>query len=63
MEQSHVSLSAVGVRMCPVVQKYAWPSELDLMAQIAGLRLKGRWAGWNHEPFDSSSDLHVSVYG
>jgi SAM-dependent methyltransferase len=63
IEESHVSLSPAGVRLNPVVQRYAWPSELDLMARIAGLRLKGRWGGWNREPFNSTSGAHVSVYG
>jgi hypothetical protein len=63
IEESHVSLSAAGVRLNPVVQRYAWPSELDLMARIAGLRLKQRWGGWNREPFNSTSSTHVSVYG
>ncbi|MEN8181946.1 MAG: class I SAM-dependent methyltransferase [Myxococcota bacterium] len=63
LEESHVSLSDAGVRLNPVVQRYAWPSELDLMARIAGLRLKGRWGGWEREPFNSSSSAHVSVYG
>jgi SAM-dependent methyltransferase len=63
LEESHVSLSRAGVRLNPVVQRYAWPSELDLMARIAGLRLKARWGGWDREPFNSSSSAHVSVYG
>lgn len=63
IEESHVSLSAKGVHLNPVVQRYAWPAELDLMARLAGLRLQQRWGGWNREPFDSASDLHVSVYG
>jgi hypothetical protein len=63
IEESHVSLSAAGVHLNPVVQRYAWPSELDLMARIAGLRLQNRWGGWNRERFDSTSSLHVSVYG
>lgn len=63
LEESHVSLSQAGVRLNPVVQRYAWPSELDLMARIAGLRLKGRWGGWDREPFNSDSSAHVSVYG
>jgi hypothetical protein len=62
IEESHVSLSQAGVRLNPVVQRYAWPNELDLMARIAGLSLKGRWGGWNQEPFHSSSTAHVSVY-
>ena len=63
IEESHVSLSAKGVRLNPVMQRYAWPSELDLMARMAGLHLKNRWGGWNQEPFDSNSKMHVSVYG
>jgi SAM-dependent methyltransferase len=63
IEESHVSLSSAGVRLNPVVQRYSWPSELDLMARIAGLRLKSRWGGWNREPFNSTSSIHVSVYG
>jgi SAM-dependent methyltransferase len=63
IEESHVSLSPAGVRMNPIVQRYAWPAELDLMARIAGLRLKERWAGWNRGPFTSDSDNLVSVYG
>jgi hypothetical protein len=63
IEESHVSLSPAGVRLNPVVQRYAWPCELDLMARIAGLQLKGRWGDWNRAPFTSSSNAHVSVYG
>jgi SAM-dependent methyltransferase len=63
IEESHVSLSAAGVRLNPIVQRYAWPSELDLMARIAGLRLKERWGGWNREPFTSKSENCVSVFG
>jgi hypothetical protein len=63
IEESHVSLSQAGVRLNPVVQRYAWPSELDLMAQIAGLRRKGRWGGWDREPFGANSSVHISVYG
>ena len=63
IEESHVLLSEAGVRLNPVAQRYSWPSELDLMARIAGLRLKQRWGGWHQEPFNSNSHLHVSVYG
>jgi SAM-dependent methyltransferase len=63
IEESHLSLSPEGVRMNPLVCRYAWPSELDLMARIAGLRLKERWGNWNREPFTSTSDNCVSVYG
>jgi hypothetical protein len=42
--------------------RYVWPSELDLMARLAGLRLRDRWAGWNREPFTTDSRSHVSVW-
>ena len=43
----------------PVEIRYAWPSELDLMARLAGMRLRERWGGWDGEPFTSSSGSHV----
>ena len=42
--------------------RYVWPSELDLMAQLAGLWLRDRWSDWSREPFTSDSTKHVSVY-
>ena len=63
LEENHVTLSTSGIRFNPVVQRYAWPAELDLMARIAGLRLRARHGGWRHEPFTRRSDLHVSVWG
>jgi SAM-dependent methyltransferase len=42
--------------------RYVWPSELDLMARLAGLRLRDRFAGWGREPFTSESRSHVSVW-
>jgi Methyltransferase domain len=42
--------------------RYVWPSELDLMARLAGLSLRNRWGGWNGEPFTSESPSHVSVW-
>jgi len=61
LDESHVSISKAGVRLDPIVQRYAWPAELDLMARIAGLRLKERWDGWNREPFTNRHNV-VSVY-
>jgi SAM-dependent methyltransferase len=63
LEESHVVFTRDGVRLYPIVTRYAWPSELDLMARIAGLHLKERWGGWNREPFTADSSSHVSVYG
>jgi len=42
--------------------RYVWPSELDLMARLAGLRLRHRWGGWTREPFTADSTLCVSVW-
>jgi SAM-dependent methyltransferase len=50
------------VRLFPVQLRYAWPSELDLMARLAGLSLRERWRSWRREPFNSESTQHVSVY-
>jgi SAM-dependent methyltransferase len=58
----HVVLAEGGVRLHPGAIRYAWPSELDLMARLAGLRLRERWGGWRREPFGADSALHVSVY-
>jgi SAM-dependent methyltransferase len=62
IDESHVSISGAGVRLNPVVQRYAWPAELDLMARIADLRLKERWDSWKREPFTGKGNV-VSVYG
>jgi SAM-dependent methyltransferase len=51
-----------GVRLFPIVHRYAHPSELDLMARLAGMRLEQRWADWRRTPFSSTSIDHVSVY-
>ena len=50
------------VRLYPVQIRYAWPSELNLMAQLAGLRLRERWGNWNREPFTAESGKHISIY-
>ncbi|HEU4354108.1 MAG TPA: class I SAM-dependent methyltransferase [Actinomycetota bacterium] len=50
-----------GIRMYPVEIRYVWPSELDLMARLAGLRLRERWGGWHGEPY-TGEGRHVSVY-
>jgi SAM-dependent methyltransferase len=42
--------------------RYVWPYELDLMARLAGMRLRERWGGWKREPYTSDSQMHVSVW-
>lgn len=50
-----------GVSMYPVEIRYVWPSELDLMARLAGLRLRDRWGGWRREAY-TGEGRHISVY-
>jgi SAM-dependent methyltransferase len=59
---ANILLSESGTRFYPVQIRYAWPAELDLMARVAGMRLRERWGGWKREPFNKSSGIHVSVY-
>lgn len=59
----HVVLSEKGVRLYPVKLRYAWPTELDLMARLAGLTLKHRWGDWRKGAFSADSKTHISVYG
>ena len=57
----HVVITPEGTKLYPVW--YAFPSELDLMARLAGLEHRERWGGWRREPFTADSPRHVSVYG
>ena len=50
------------VRTSSPAFRYVWPSELDLMARLAGLELEHRWAGWDRAPFTGTSPRHVSVW-
>jgi SAM-dependent methyltransferase len=63
VDSVHLVLTESGTKLYPVNLRYAFPSELDLMARLAGLELKDRWGGWRREPFDADSARHVSVYG
>ncbi len=63
VDSYHIVLGEQGTRLYPVSIRYAFPSELDLMARLAGLELTDRWGGWNREPFTAASLRHVSVYG
>jgi len=60
---NHVTVSADGKgRFRRIPFRYAWPAEMDLMARIAGLSLKHRWAGWDRSAFTAESTTHVSVW-
>jgi SAM-dependent methyltransferase len=58
----HVLLTEEGIRFYPVKLRYVWPTEFDLMARLAGLRLKYRWENWHKSDFEIDSGKHISVY-
>lgn len=63
LDKCHLGLSESVTTRDTLALRYIWPSELDLMARLAGLRLRERHGGWSGEPFVSGSSSHVSVYG
>jgi SAM-dependent methyltransferase len=63
IDATNIVLAETGLTLYPVAFRYAWPTELDLMARLAGLQLKSRWSSWDKQPFSADSKLHVSVYG
>ena len=62
LDENHVRISADGISLGAISLRLANPPEFDLMARIAGLRLRQRTGGWHGEPFTASSWRHVSVY-
>jgi SAM-dependent methyltransferase len=62
LDENHVTIAAEGIVFRPIRLRLAHPPEFDLMARIAGLRLRDRWGGWEGEPFTASSWRHISVY-
>jgi hypothetical protein len=58
----HFIADGSGVREFRTPFRYVWPSELDLMARLAGMSLRDRWAGWDRSPFTGESTSHVSVW-
>jgi SAM-dependent methyltransferase len=62
MVSHHFLATGDGFRHSPIPFRYVWPSELDLMARLAGLRLRERWGDWGGAPFTAESRAHVSVW-
>jgi SAM-dependent methyltransferase len=58
----HVDVADGSLERSSVPFRYVWPAELDLMAELAGMRLRERWSGWDREPFTGESRSHVSVW-
>ncbi|MGH2808711.1 MAG: class I SAM-dependent DNA methyltransferase [Actinomycetota bacterium] len=59
----HVFITDEGTKLYPVKLRYVWPSEMDLMAKLAGMELRERYSSWRRDMFTSSSQSHISVYG
>ncbi|QGN32869.1 bifunctional 2-polyprenyl-6-hydroxyphenol methylase/3-demethylubiquinol 3-O-methyltransferase UbiG [Microlunatus sp. Gsoil 973] len=62
MTSHHITFVEGRPRYAAVPFRYAWPAELDLMAELAGMGLENRWATWSGEPFTGESRSHVSVW-
>jgi SAM-dependent methyltransferase len=62
MSSNYVTVSGGRGEYRSIPFRYVWPAELDLMAQLAGMRLRERWADWTRAPFTSESEQHVSVW-
>ncbi|HEX6681358.1 MAG TPA: class I SAM-dependent methyltransferase [Candidatus Limnocylindrales bacterium] len=60
--KQHILLREGGMRFFPLVSRHIWPSEMDLMARLAGLRLQSRHGGWSGERYTAASARHVSTY-
>ena len=58
----HLVIGPQGAKLYPVQLRYIWPSEMDLMAMLARLRLESRWGDWDRSAFTDASTKHVSVY-
>ena len=58
----HYRVGPAGTWVFRTPQRYVWPSELDLMARLAGMSLESRWSGWDRSPFGAESPRHVSVW-
>lgn len=62
IDSQEVVITAGGIELRPIHIRYAWPSELDVMARVAVLRLDERWSDWSRSPFTGASSGHVSLY-
>jgi hypothetical protein len=62
VESQMIEIRESGIRLRPLMIRYATPDELDRMAAAAGLALIERWSDWNRTPFANGDSAHVSVY-
>jgi SAM-dependent methyltransferase len=62
MLTTKVHMTDGGISLVPANHRYAWPGELDLMAELAGMKLAYRWEDWKRTPFRDASTAHISVW-
>lgn len=62
MQTVELHLGGSELRTLPMNHRYVWPSEMDLMARLAGFTLEHRWSSWRRERFTATSTQHVSIY-
>jgi SAM-dependent methyltransferase len=63
LQFQRVRIDGEKVTLSPLVMRYIWPAEMDLMAALAGLTLQHRWGDWQRGAFTAASRMHVSLYG
>jgi SAM-dependent methyltransferase len=61
-DTQHVVIREDGIRLYPVRIRFAFVPELDLMARLAGLRLRERWGDWDRTPLSGASGKHITVW-
>lgn len=62
LKAQHLVIANGTIQTYPIQLRYAWPCELDLMAQLAGLKLRERWSNWQRSPFTARDTAHISLY-
>lgn len=62
LNYQRIRISSEGTELKPLPMRYVWPSELDLMARVAGLSPVAHWGGWHKQPLTRDSDFYVIVY-
>lgn len=62
LNYQRIRITEKGTELKPLPMRYVWPSELDLMARLAGLAPVAHWGGWHKQPLSPSSDMYVVLY-
>jgi len=62
LHYQRIRIDQHGIVLKPLPMRYVWPAELDLMAELAGLRPVSHWGGWHQQPLTATSDMYIKVY-